>query len=225
MANYECSKFEDSAGCFEQLQTYIDTQIVEVKLRVKSVEDRVEVIENHVEYALIEFNELHNTHVPNLETKLDKEQSERLRLVTWGRKWYLVIRVIEGENDRVERPRETEVLVRTFLKRVLSFAEDQADTILFTVVHRLKAGQVGRKSVILRLSSLIDKDDFLDKALKLKQGSEYSIVPDLPPSLAMRRSELLKHRRAMPEGIRKQFKLVYLKETPFVDLVEKKDRS
>jgi hypothetical protein len=170
---------------------------VEVKLRVKSVEDRVEVIENHVEYALIEFNELHNTHVPNLETKLDKEQSERLRLVTWGRKWYLVIRVIEGENDRVERPRETEVLVRTFLKRVLSFAEDQADTILFTVVHRLKAGHVGRKSVILRLSSLIDKDDFLDKALKLKQGSEYSIVPDLPPSLAMRRSELLKDRRQM----------------------------
>jgi hypothetical protein len=55
MAKYECSKFEDSAGCFQQLQTYIDTQIEEVKLRVKSVEYRVEVIENHVEYALIEI--------------------------------------------------------------------------------------------------------------------------------------------------------------------------
>jgi hypothetical protein len=64
----------------------------------------------------------------HVDAMMDKEQSERLRLVTWGRKWYLVIRVIEGENDRVERPRETEVLVRTFLKRVLSFAEDQADT-------------------------------------------------------------------------------------------------
>ena len=28
--------------------------------------------------------------------------------------------------------------------------------------------------------------------------------------------------REMPEGIRKKFKLVYLKEIPFVDLVEKK---
>ena len=218
MAKYECNKFEDIAGCFQQLQTYIDTQIGEVK----SVEDRVEVIENHVEYALTEFNELHDTHVPNLETKLDKEQSGRLKLEMWAKKWNLVIRGIEGEKDRIERHRETEVLVRTFLKKVLSFAKGQAHYMLFTAVHRLKAGPVGRKSVILRLSSLVDWEEIPDKALKLKPGSEYSIVPDLPPSLAMRRSELLKHRRAMPEGIRKQFKLLYLKETPFVDLVKKK---
>ena len=105
MAKYECNKFEDIAGCFQQLQTYIDTQIGEVK----SVEDRVEVIENHVEYALSEFNELHNTHVPNLETKLDKEQSGRLKLEMWAKKWNLVIRGIEGEKDRIVRPRETGV--------------------------------------------------------------------------------------------------------------------
>ena len=58
MAKYECSKFE--AGCFQQLQTYMDKQIGEVKLRVRSVEDSwVDVIEYHVEYALTEFNELH----------------------------------------------------------------------------------------------------------------------------------------------------------------------
>jgi uncharacterized protein Yka (UPF0111/DUF47 family) len=69
MANYECKTFEDIAEWFQQLQTYIDTQIGEVKLRVKSVEDRADVIDNHVEYALTEFNELHNTHVPNLKSK------------------------------------------------------------------------------------------------------------------------------------------------------------
>jgi hypothetical protein len=47
----------------------MDTQIGEVKLRVKFVEDRVDIIDNHVEYSLTEFNELHNTHVPNLESK------------------------------------------------------------------------------------------------------------------------------------------------------------
>jgi hypothetical protein len=69
MTKYECNTFEDISGCFQQLQTYMDTQIGEVKLRVKSVENRLEVIEYHVEYALTEFNELHNTHIPNLENK------------------------------------------------------------------------------------------------------------------------------------------------------------
>ena len=61
MAKYECNTFEDISGYFQQLQTYMDTQIGEVKLRVKSVEDRLEVIEYHVEYSLTELNELHNT--------------------------------------------------------------------------------------------------------------------------------------------------------------------
>jgi hypothetical protein len=104
----------------------------------------------------------------------------------------------------------------------MSFAEDQADNMLFTAVHRLKAGPVGWKSVIFRLSSLIDRDKILEKAIKLKPGSECSIIPDLPLRLAMRRSDIFKDRREMPEGIGKNFKLVYLKETPFVDLVEKK---
>ena len=163
MAKYECNAFEDISGCFQQLQTYMDTQVGEVKLRVKSVEDRVEVIENHIEYVLTEFNELHNTHVPNLETKLDKEHSERLKLEMWRRKWNFVIRGIEGEIDRIERPRETEMLARTFLKKVLSFAEDRAHNMLFTAVHRLKVCHVVRKSVILRLSSLIDRDEILEK--------------------------------------------------------------
>ena len=216
MANYECNKFEDIFVCFQQLQTYMDTQVGEMKLRVKSVEDRVDVIENHIVYALTEFNELHNTHVP---TKLDKEQSERLKLEIWRRKWYFIIRGIEGEIDRIERPRETEMLVRTFLKKVLSFAEDQAHNMLFTAVHRLNVCHVGRKSVIIRLSNLIDRDEILEKALKLKPVSGYSIVPDLPPSLAMRRSELLKERREIPEGMRKKVKHVYLKEIPLVDQV------
>ena len=95
------------------------------------------------------------------------------------------------------------MLVRTFMKKVLSFAEDQAYN-MFTAVYRLNAGPVGRKSVILRLSSLVDREEILDKALKLKPGSGYSIVRDLSPSLAMRRSELLKDRREMPEGLRKR---------------------
>ena len=120
--------------------------------------------------SLTEFNELHNTHVQNLENKWDKEQSERFKLEMWGKKRNLVFRGIEGEKDRIKRPRETEVLVRTFLKKVLSFAEDRADNMLFWAVHRLKTGPVGRKSVILRLSSLIDRDEILEKSSKAETG-------------------------------------------------------
>ena len=87
----------------------------------------------------------------------------------WEVKWHMVILGIEGEKDWIERPRETEVLVRTY---VLSFAEDRADNMLFTNVHKIKVGPAGRKTVIIRLPSLIDRDDILEKALKLKSGSQ-----------------------------------------------------
>lgn len=63
---------------------------------------------------------------------------------------------------------ETEVLVRIY---VLSFAEDRAENMLFTAVHRLKVGPAGRNIVIIRLSSLIDRDEIVEKALKLKSSS------------------------------------------------------
>jgi hypothetical protein len=71
----------------------------------------------------------------------------------------------EGGRSETMLSREAEGLVRTFLKKVLSFAEDRAANMLFSAVHRLKTGPVGRKSVILRLSSLIDRDEILEKSL------------------------------------------------------------
>lgn len=45
-------------------QTYMDTHIGEVKQSVKFAEDSFDLIAIHVEYALTEFNKLHNTHIP-----------------------------------------------------------------------------------------------------------------------------------------------------------------
>jgi hypothetical protein len=53
------------------------------------------------------------------------------------RKWNLFIRGIKGKQDRLAWPKETVVLVKTFLKKVLSFTEDCADAMLFTALHRL----------------------------------------------------------------------------------------
>jgi hypothetical protein len=62
---------------------------------------------------------------------------ERHKLEKGERKWNLFIRGIKGEKDRLAWPNETVVLVKTFLKKVLSFTEDCVDVMLFTILHRL----------------------------------------------------------------------------------------
>jgi hypothetical protein len=47
----------------------------------------------------------------------------------------LFIWELKGERGQLEQPRETEFLVRIFLRKVLSFDEDRADNRLFTAVH------------------------------------------------------------------------------------------
>ncbi len=92
---------------------------------------------------------------------------------------------------------------------------------LFTAVHRLPSGEPDKRNIMLRLSNLIDRDDVLHAATRLEPGSGYSVVPDLPPSLAIRRGNLLKQRRDMPIKERKNCRLVYLQEPPFVTLIHK----
>lgn len=57
-----------------------------LKSKQKQVENRVEVIESHMELVNNEFQELHNKHIPNLESKIEKEEIERTKLELWGRK-------------------------------------------------------------------------------------------------------------------------------------------
>ncbi|CAG2233582.1 EIF4G [Mytilus edulis] len=85
----------------------------------------------------------------------------------------------------------------------------------FIRIHRLPSGDEDRRSIMLRLSSLIDRDDILKAAIKLPPRSGYSVVPDLPPSLSVRRGELLKERRDLSPESRRKTKLVYLRDALF----------
>ena len=132
-----------------------------------------------------------------------------------------MIRGVKGAVVKREFPKVTEAAVRDFLKTTLGFSEEWSKSMLFTAVHRLPSGESDRRNIILRLSSLIDRDDILQAAMRLDAGSGFSVVPDLPPALATRRGELLKQRRGMSAGAKKRCKLVYLKEPPFVTLINK----
>ncbi|CAG2239931.1 unnamed protein product [Mytilus edulis] len=142
---------------------------------------------------------------------------ERLKLEIWGRKWNVVIRGVQGNPNHRELPKVTETFTRVFLKNTLNIPPERADNMLFTSVHRLPSSDEDRRSIMLRLSSLIDRDDILKAAIKLPLRSGYSVVPDLPPSLSVRRGELLKERRDLSPESRRKTKLVYLRDAPFFE--------
>ncbi|CAG2203562.1 BLM [Mytilus edulis] len=81
------------------------------------MERRVDHIENHNEFMNSELHAIHNTHIPNLESLIEKEQTERLKLEIWGRKWNVVIRGVQGNPNHQELPKVTETFTRVFLKK------------------------------------------------------------------------------------------------------------
>jgi len=69
----------------------------------------------------------------------------------------------------------------------------------------------------------MDRDDILRAAqTKLAPGTGYSVMPDLPPMVAQRRNELLKERSEMEPRMKRNFKIIYTKNDPFVRLVQKR---
>jgi len=220
LQKYECKDFSDIAKCFEKLHLHINTEVEMLKVKQEETEKRMGVIDNQIEFMNGELQDIHGKHIPGLDDKLEKESNERLKLELWGRKWNLIIRGLSGQDG--EPPKTTQTVVRVFLNTKLGFDTEHVKNMLFTAVHRLPSGPTDKRNVILRLSNLIDRDEILMTATKLPPGSGFSVVPDLPPILASRRGELLRERSAMSVEERRKYRLAYLKESPFLQLVRKK---
>ncbi|CAC5384068.1 unnamed protein product [Mytilus coruscus] len=223
MADYECKDFADIEKCFQKLHVYINTQVEKLKVKQEQIDDRVKILENQAEFANGELHDIHNSIIPNLEAQIVEEANERLKLEVWGKKWTLIIRGLEGRVG--ESPKVTKTIVRIWLnnnKKGLGMDSELVKGMLFTAVHRLPNGPEQKRNIILRLSNLTDRDDILTAATKLPRGCGYGVVPDLPPSLAVRRGELLAERSKMSSEEKRKCRLVYLNEPPFVQLVKKR---
>jgi len=69
----------------------------------------------------------------------------------------------------------------------------------------------------------MDRDDILRAAqTKLARGTGYSVMPDLALMVAQRRNELLKERSEMEPRMKRNFKIIYTMNDPFVRLVHKR---
>lgn len=226
----ECSKSEyemlvekyknkDISECFASMHMSFKHEIDTVKGEMKAIDTRVVELEKFGQHANVVLENIHKEIVPGIDSKLDQERKERLKLEVWGRKWNLVFRGIPGGKD--ETPRVTEKIIRKYFANTLKLQSDTAESILFQAVHRLPGGKQTHRNVIVRFSNLIDRDEILERARKLPPRSGTSVVPDLPPEIGERRAKLLKRRWEMSEPERKKYKFIYLKEYPFVDLVLK----
>ena len=96
---------------------------------------------------------------------------------------------------------------------------EEVNSVLLQAVHRLPGGTYEKKCrIIVRFNSLIVRDEILAAAMKLKKGSGYSVVSDVPPSVSALRSKLLSQRRGMPPEEQRKTLLIYLKTYPLVAL-------
>lgn len=213
---------KDIHECFAQLNLKFNIEIQDIKVQLNSVREKSAELENFMTYANQEFQTLHEKTIPDLEGKIEAESEERLKLELWGRKWNLVVKGITGAN--AEKPRETDSVVRTFLTTTLKMPEEAVTAMPFQAVHRLPGGTSDSqtKNILVRFSSLIDRDEVLMAArTKIPRGTGYSVVPDLPPILNKLRSQLLYKLKNMEKSERKKHKLVYLKDPPFVAIKAK----
>lgn len=218
--SYECSDFKDIAKCFEKLHIHINYEVEKLKVKQTETEKRVDILENQLELIHSELQNIHNKCFPDIEGRIEKEETERMKLELWGRKWNVIVRGVDGGNR--ENPRETRTRVRQFFIDQLGYAQDRANCIHMSAVHRLPSGPIHKRNVICRITSLIDRDELLHAAATtLRKGSGFSVVPDLPPSLAILRGNLLKERSEMSSDDRSNCRLMYLREPPFVKLVMK----
>jgi hypothetical protein len=74
--------------------------------------------------------------------------------------------------------------------------------------------------IIVRFSSLPDRDLVLNSTKHLTRNCGFSVMTDLPPNLSKLRSDLLTRRYNMPADERRQYKLKQMKDAHFLQLVK-----
>ena len=205
---------KDMAECFALMYINHSKAMESVRGEIQELKTNIREIESAVQNTSEDIQDIHEKTIPEIKESVSTERKERLRLEVWGRKWNLIIKGVEG--DTKEQPRTTERCVRAVLQDVLHIDSEHVQSILFQAAHRLPGGKQGKKNIIIRLNSLIDRDEILVAARKLPHGTGVSIFPDLPPEISDLRSKLLQERFALPPGERKKSKLIYTKEFPFV---------
>ncbi|KAK3108492.1 hypothetical protein FSP39_009141 [Pinctada imbricata] len=208
---------KDISECFALMYIKNEEAMRGVHGEISEIKSRVNELEASAENVQQDIQDIFETSIPAVRDSVAVERKNRLKLDMWGRKWNLIVMGIPGTLR--ESPRDSEKAFRKMLVENLKFEQEYAQSILLQAVHRLPGGkEEGKRNMIVRLNSLMDRDEILGSARKLPRGTGIGVVPDLPPEISELRSKLLKERRSLPEQVRKDAKIFYTKEYPFVTL-------
>lgn len=185
--------------CFALMYLKHDEAIKGVRREMTELKTRVSELETAAENTQQDIQDIFETSLPQIKESVLEEKKNRLKLDLWGRKWNLVIIGIPGSIR--ETARESERAFRKMLTEALKFEADRANSILLQAAHRLPGGTPEKRHMIVRFSSLMDRDDILEAARKLPRGTGLGVVPDLPPETGDLRSKLLKQKKRSARGI------------------------
>lgn len=198
----------------------VENSVDGIQAQVSHLDERVTSLESYRNFAEDSLKGLHEETIPGLEEKIQGERIERLKLENWRRKWNLVIRGVPGVQKKSSQV--TIGVVRKFLIESLKIPENTVKNMILQGAHRLPSGDDSKRNIIVRLSSLLDRDDVLERAMKLRPGSGYSVTPDLAPETGRLRSQLLRERALLSVDEKRKTKLIYTKEYQFVKLMTRK---
>ena len=171
----------------------------------------------HSEHTFKTYNEVT---LPAINQRIDSANHDNTRLEMWGRKWNMIVRGIDGSTQ--ENGRVTLQKVTDFFRDVLKAPTDLLEDMQFQACHRLPGGNNSDKpNIIVRFSSLLDRDDILSLAMKLPPKSGYSVVVDVTKCVAEERAKLLNKRREMPIAERQKVQISIHEGCAFCNLDNK----
>lgn len=213
---YECHDFKDMPKCFATLQRELMSCINKNSTDITALKSRVSELETHKDQVDLAISNISEHDIPDIERRITSLEEAQLHLDLWGRKWNMIIKGISGPTN--EPATDTERKVRSFLNNKLKVS---IDNLQFQAVHRLKGGPDEKKNIIVRLINLGDKDRIMHGLRNLGPNSGFVVTHDLPPKLNEFRNKLLADRAKLAPAQKKATRLVYLKQPPYLKLVEK----
>lgn len=216
------SAVEDKIGNrLQQMQQDLDERMERLENSLSlttGLQKTVSDLESSMQFHSDRLESLATVSLPALAEHVEKVTTalalQTLDIDMHRRKWSLIVHGLKG-NPKEEESTTREKVVNLATTH-LGISDASVDN--FSACHRLKSE--GNAGIIIRFKDLGKRNLWLACAKKLK-GLEEAITlsPDLPPPLRRCKTELLNHRKGLPDDQKRRSFIRQLPRWPYVELV------
>ena len=186
-------------------------ELASVSKKVDTLEAAVAASSSRVDTVVTSALPAITSHMSTISTALAMRQ---LDLEVHRRKWALVISGLDGPAKEPEQ--DTRAACLKLAADILQ-VQNAAGTRI-SACHRLSPS--AGAGIIIRFTDLSERNEWLANAKHLK-GKNISISPALPPILRQLKTDILNQRKTLDLNTRKNTRIQYLKQWPYVKLAIK----